>query len=134
MVNAAGNQIVARALRCRAREHRRFDFKKAQFVHRLAHLQNYAVAQLEIRMRTRTAQVTITQARLFARVHLLFDFEMEAFSHCSGCAAVKRLLPPLRSESRNSFSASAPRALPPPRQILRATPPPSCALRDAALY
>ena len=77
VMNAAGNEIVARAFGSRTREHGRLDLEEAQLVHRLAHLENHAMAQLEIAMRTRPPQIeiAITQARLFAGICVVFHLE-----------------------------------------------------------
>jgi hypothetical protein len=77
VMDAAGHQKIARALRRRAREHGRFDFEEAQFVHHLTDFENNAMAQCEIAMRLRTAQVQIAeaQARLFRGVDFVFNRE-----------------------------------------------------------
>ena len=77
MMNAAGNEVVARALGRRAREHGRFDFDEAQFVHGVADLQHNLVAQRQIAVRLGPAQieVTIAQPRLFGRVDFVLDLK-----------------------------------------------------------
>ncbi len=80
-MDAAGHQKIARAFGRRAREHGRFHFEEAQLVHDLANFQNDFVAQREIAVRLRAAQVEIaeTQARLFRRVDFVFDRERRRF-------------------------------------------------------
>ena len=76
-MHAAGHQIIARALRRRAREHGRFDFVEAHLVHGLADFEDHAVAQREVLPRPRAAQIEIavTQARLFVGGQFVFDHE-----------------------------------------------------------
>src|SRR6202035_75020 len=57
VMNAAGNEIVARAFRRRTGEHRRLDLEETKLVHRLADIENHAMAQFEILMRARTPQI-----------------------------------------------------------------------------
>jgi len=66
---------IACAFRSRTREHGRFDFDEAHFVHDLAHFENDFVTQRQVAVRLRTAQVEIAeaQARLFRRVDFVFD-------------------------------------------------------------
>ena len=88
-MDAARDQVIARAFGRRAREHGRFDFEEAEFVERLANFEDDAVPQLDIAMRARAAQVevAVAQARLFARASLRLRSETAASSSCSGCAA-----------------------------------------------
>ncbi len=76
-MDAAGHQKIARAFRRRAREHGRFHFEEAHLVHCLADLEDDLVAQSEILVRLRAAQVNIAeaQARLFRGVDFVFDRE-----------------------------------------------------------
>ena len=77
VMNAARDEIVARAFGRRTREHRRFDLEEAQLVHGLAHFEDHAVAQLEVCVRLRAAQVkvAIAQPSLFGSVHFFFNLE-----------------------------------------------------------
>ena len=76
-MDAARHQAIARSFRSRARQHRRLNFEKAQFVQRLANLQYHAMPQLKIAMRFRPPQIQIAvaQARFFARRHFFFDLK-----------------------------------------------------------
>ena len=75
VMDAAGHQKIARALRRRARKHRRFHFKKAQLVHHLANFKNDAMAQRQVAVRPRPAQVQIAEAqpRLFRGIDFIFN-------------------------------------------------------------
>src|SRR3984957_1092340 len=77
VMNAAGNEIVARAFRYRTGEHPRLDLAESQLVHRRAHLENHAMAQFEVLMRARTPQIEIAIAnpRFLASVHFVFYLE-----------------------------------------------------------
>ncbi len=81
VMHAAGNEIVARAFGCRAREHGRFDFDKAHLVHGLANFEDDFVAQREVAMRLRAAQIKIAvaQARFFRGVDFVFDGKRRRF-------------------------------------------------------
>ena len=136
VMNAAGDQIVARAFGRRTRQHRSFDFEKAELVERLAHLEKNAVAQFDIAMRARPAQIEIAvaQARFFAGGHFVFNLEWRRFRivqdvqarghhfHFAGCNFWIRLLAAdhLAFDGDHEFRAQALRLF--------------CALRDAALY
>ncbi len=76
-MNAARHQTIARAFRRRARQHRRLNFEKAEFVERLANFENHAMPQLDIAVQPRPAQIEIAvaQARLLARRHFVFDLK-----------------------------------------------------------
>ncbi len=78
---AAGNQIIARALGRRAREHGRFDFVEAHFVHGLADFEDDAMPQRKILPRARAAQIEIAvvQARLLAGGRFVFDHKRRRF-------------------------------------------------------
>src|SRR5882762_7072386 len=82
-MHAAGNQIVARAFRSRAREHGRFDLVESHFVHGLADFEDDAVAERKILPRSRAAQIEIAvaQARLFARRSFVIDYEWRRLRH-----------------------------------------------------
>src|SRR5260370_510927 len=77
VMNAAGHQKIARALRSRAREHRRFHFEEAHLVHDLANFQNNLVTQREVPVRLTPTQIEIaeTQSRLFRSVDFVFDWK-----------------------------------------------------------
>jgi hypothetical protein len=77
VMHAAGNQIVARALGRRARQNRRLDFVEAERVHGFAHLEDDAMAQRQIALRARPAQIeiAIVQPGLLAGVDLVLDDE-----------------------------------------------------------
>ncbi len=81
VMHAAGNEIVARAFGRGAREHRRFDFEEAHFVHDAANLEKNFVAQREIGVLARTAQIeiAIAQARFFGGVGFVFDLKRRRF-------------------------------------------------------
>ena len=76
-MHAAGHEIVARAFGRGTREHRRFDFDEAQLVHGSADFENHGVAQRQIAMRLRAAQIEIAvaQTRLFGRIGFVFDLK-----------------------------------------------------------
>src|SRR5580704_5465299 len=59
LMHAARDEIIARAFGRGAREHGRLDLEKAQLVERLANFKDDAMAQLDIAVRTRAAQVEI---------------------------------------------------------------------------
>ncbi len=75
VMHPAGDQIIPRALRSRAREHGRFHFNESHFVHHFANFQNDFVAQREIVVRPRPAQVEIPEAQsgFFRRVDFVFN-------------------------------------------------------------
>ena len=81
VMHATRNEIIARAFGRRAREHGRFDFEEAHFVHGLANFENDFVAQREVAMRLGAAQVEIAvaQARFFGGVDFVFDGKRRRF-------------------------------------------------------
>ena len=81
VMHAAGDEIVARAFGRGAREHRRFDFEEAHFVHRFADFEDDFVAQREVGVLARAAQVEIAvaQARFFGGVDVVFDLKRRRF-------------------------------------------------------
>jgi len=81
VVNAAGDKIVARAFWRGAREHRRFDFEEAHFVHHAANFEQDFVAQREIGVLARAAQIeiAIAEARFFGGVGFVFDLKRRRF-------------------------------------------------------
>jgi len=84
VMDAAGHKKIARPLRRRAREHGRFHFNEAHLVHDLADFENDFVAQREIVVWLRPAQIEIAEkeARLFRRVDFVFDWERPASWRC----------------------------------------------------
>ena len=81
VMNAAGHEKVARAFRRGTREHRRFHFDEAHLVHGLADFENNVVAQHQIAMRLRPAQIeiAIAQTRFFRRIDFVFDLKRRRF-------------------------------------------------------
>ena len=77
VMHAAGNQIIASAFRRGARQHGRFDFEKAQLVHGPANFQKYFVAQRQIAIWPRPAQieVAVAQPRLLSGIDVVFDLK-----------------------------------------------------------
>ena len=80
-IDAAGHQIIARALRSRAREHGRFDFVETERVEGLPDFEDHLVAQLQVAMLARTpqVQVAVAQARLFGGGGVVFHHEWRRF-------------------------------------------------------
>ena len=90
-----GHQAVARALRRRPRQHRRFNLEESQLVQRLANLENDPVPQLDVAVQSRPPQIEITipQPRLLGCGHLVLDLKRWRLRRCSGCAASWPSLP-----------------------------------------
>ncbi len=76
-LDAAGDQIIARAFGRRARHERRFDFEKALAVEMLAHGEADLRAQHDIALHVRAPQVDVAvfQARVFLHVDGFFHGE-----------------------------------------------------------
>ena len=108
VMHAAGHQVIARALRRRARQHRRLDFVEAQRVQRLADFQNHAVAQRQIALRARPPQIEIAvaQPRLFAGVDFVFHHERRRLRRVQNAQFARRTLPLRRWPDRDSASAA----------------------------
>ena len=81
MMNTAGHEIIARTFRRGACEHRGFDLDESHFVHGLANLEKYFVAQSQIAMRFGTSQIKIAKAEsgFFGRVDFIFDRKWRCF-------------------------------------------------------
>ena len=77
VVQAAGNQVVARALRRGAGHERRLDFLEAVLVHVRAHHLTGAMAQAQVALHASAAQVEIAvaQARLFTGFRFVLNGE-----------------------------------------------------------
>ena len=119
VMNAARDEIIARAFGRRAREHRRLDLEKALLVERLANFENDAVAQLDIASAAAAAadrDSGSAGASLRSR-SLRLRSRMAASSRCSGCAGAWPALRLRPWRFRDSTSAGAARALRPRPQI-----------------
>src|SRR5271169_2957422 len=81
VMNPAWDEAVARAFGRRARQERRFDLEETEIVERLAHGEDDLVAQLNVAVELRTAQVevAIAQTCLFAGGHFVFNLEWRRF-------------------------------------------------------
>ena len=62
LMHAAWHQIIASPFGCRAREHRSFNLNKAHLVHGFADFEDNLVAQRQVRVRFRSAQIQIPKA------------------------------------------------------------------------